>query len=297
MDVGEKIRLKRLECGFSQKELANNVCTQATISNIEQGKVALSFFVAEKIAQKLKMSISELYSANTENHYVDIFDDIVRKIECGSHKEAYYLLNEKITEDNIESLEIKKKFYYYKGITEVIGFNNYGSADKNFEKVLSIATEKDLEYVLAIAGKAVNFTLQNKISKASEFFELALNLLDNSTELELKNIKEVARVMYNSAKFFSDQGNHFKAINLCSRGIDLLKQIDSRYYLAYLHYELAFDLYEIGHYEDSTKNYLSAYFYSSFDNLDFIVELVKSKFREKEHLQLDVFVKKLIDIY
>lgn len=297
MDVGEKIKLKRLASGFSQKELAQNVCTQATISNIEQGKVAVSFFVAEKIATKLKMSISELYSSDTENQYIDIFDDIIRKIECGSHKEAYYLLNEKINEDNIDNLETRKKFYYYKGITEVIGFNNYASADKNFEKVLMISTEKDLEYVLAIAGKAVSFTLQNKINKATEFFNLSLKLLDNSTELELRNIKEVARVMYNSAKFFSDQGNYFKAINLCNRGINLLKQIDSRYYLAYLHYELAFDLYEIGHYDDSTKNYLSAYFYSSFDNLDFIVELVKSKFREKEHLKLDVFVKKLIDIY
>lgn len=61
MNVGEKIRSLREECGISQHELSVQVmCTQSMICQIERGTKVPTILLANEIAKVLGCTVDEL---------------------------------------------------------------------------------------------------------------------------------------------------------------------------------------------------------------------------------------------
>jgi len=60
-DMGERLRLKRVELGMTQRELARRVGVRlATISDLERGKRDMTTEVARRIAYHLRCSLDWL---------------------------------------------------------------------------------------------------------------------------------------------------------------------------------------------------------------------------------------------
>ncbi len=56
--LGEKIQFLRKNSFMSQKDLGEGICTQAFISQIEQGKIAVSAEVLYQLSKKLGVDTS-----------------------------------------------------------------------------------------------------------------------------------------------------------------------------------------------------------------------------------------------
>ena len=78
--LGEKIRKVREERGLSQRELASNIekLSNATISQIENGKRNITLDTLEKISKGLSINVSQLVSFKKEN---DDFPKILKQVE------------------------------------------------------------------------------------------------------------------------------------------------------------------------------------------------------------------------
>lgn len=57
---GEEIKKKRLEKGLTQKELSENICTQATVSNLENGASVPTISILLKLADRLNIEFSDI---------------------------------------------------------------------------------------------------------------------------------------------------------------------------------------------------------------------------------------------
>lgn len=127
--LGDAIKSGGLKRNMTQQELAEGICTQATISNIEKaGKLpAINLLLA--IADRLDIEIDELYYLIGENTTKN--GKIMKKVKllCSQsrHHDADILLKE-INEVELESVSEKKELYYYKGITSLIASNNFSDA-------------------------------------------------------------------------------------------------------------------------------------------------------------------------
>ncbi|MGX7418299.1 hypothetical protein ACWOFR_05790 [Carnobacterium gallinarum] len=74
----------------------------------------------------------------------------------------------------------------------------------------------------------------------------------------IKDSQEIAKIYYNTAKFYSEIGKYSKALNLANLGIKLLKNESLGYYLDLLLYEKAFNLMKLGKDKKYEKFYLHA---------------------------------------
>ncbi|WP_229677301.1 helix-turn-helix domain-containing protein [Psychrobacillus lasiicapitis] len=116
--LGLEISKLRTEMGMSQKELANNICTQSTISRIEAGEVYPAIDTLLKIALKLQVPVEYF-------------------IEMLFHKDV--LESERLIKD----IEFHLKEHNYKKIISIIKHNKIDSEN--------IWLNLYLEYLLDIA--------------------------------------------------------------------------------------------------------------------------------------------------
>lgn len=76
--IGEEIKKKRLEKGITQAEVAENICTQATVSNLENKGSIPTISILLKLADKLDMELSNVleYAIEREYGYNQVFKEV-----------------------------------------------------------------------------------------------------------------------------------------------------------------------------------------------------------------------------
>lgn len=286
-NLGDFIKTTRIKNGLTQHQLSKNICTQSTISNIENGITMPNFITLELLAERLKIRLDEFYITDEAAITNELFIDVNRLIELNQHKKGYYLLREKSIEIDLTSIQEKKLFYYYLGITELIGFFRYDEAEKNFNLVLNMKLEQDFINVLTFCGLGISSYMQNNLKMAMSYFDVTINQAKDFSDL-----KELAKVYYNSAKFYSSQNDCYKAINLCERGILVITNLDIKYHASYLYYELANNLARIGNFEDAALNYFYASSYAIESNIMTVKKAIIEDIKEFNLEQLD-YINKL----
>ena len=283
---GEEIKKKRLEKGLTQKELAENICTQATVSNLENGASVPTISILLKLADRLNIEFSDIYdyTVESENGYNQLFKQVRELCSKVKHKEAYELLKSSIDFDKIDTIYDKKLYYYFMGITSLMGQESPSDAIYYFNLVLTSETDTSLDFldVSATNGIGIAYYMQKENEKALTYFEKSLEQLDDLFTLidTIKDSQEIAKIYYNTAKFYSEIGKYSKALNLANLGIKLLKNESLGYYLDLLLYEKAFNLMKLGKKEESERFYLFAMVMADFNDNKFAIDTIKSDISE-----------------
>ncbi|MGX7419839.1 helix-turn-helix domain-containing protein [Carnobacterium gallinarum] len=284
--LGGKIKEIRLIKGITQRELAEGICTQATISNLENETSLPSLSILLSIADRLNIDFSEIYEyiAINGNSYSEIFKRV--RVMCGQrkHKEAYDLIKEKIEFDKLGTPYELKQYYYYIGITNLIGFKNYSDAHYYFNLALSTVVGKNLDFldVLATNGIGVAYLMDNELEKARTYFEKSLVQLNEiiGTSNSLQDSLEITKIYYNTAKFYSSVEDYEKAIQLSTLGIDLLHRENLSYYLDFLLYEKGFNLMKLGEKTEASEYYFYAAAMAKLNNNEHAIEGIKADMKK-----------------
>ena len=261
--LGEAIKYGRLKLNMTQQELAEGICTQATISNIEKaGKIpAINLLLA--IADRLGIEIEEFYYLIGENTTEN--GKIMKKVKllCSQsrHQDAAILLKE-INEVELESVSEKKEFYYYKGITSLIASNNFSDALFYFNLSNDIHEEgyTSIYDVLALSGISIVYSMHEEDDKALVYTDRTLQLLDDfvAEGYETKDTNDIVRIYFNSAKIYSKTKKYEKAVSLSSMGISLQQLNDRMNGLEHLMYEKAYNLQQLEQVAEAEKFYFYA---------------------------------------
>lgn len=279
--LGEAIKAGRLKKNMTQQELAEGICTQATISNIEKaGKIpAITLLLA--IADRLDIDIDELYYLMGENTTKN--GKIMKKVKVlcsqSNHKEAATLLKE-INEAELETINEKKEYYYYKGITSLVAFHNFSDALFYFN--LSNDTQGEgyisIYDVLGLSGVSIAYSMNDEDEKALVYTERTLNILDEfvAEGYEKNDTNDIVRTYFNSAKIYSKMKNYEKAVSLSSMGIALQQLNDSMNGLEYLMYEKAYNLQQLEQVTEAEKFYFYAAAMAMMNKNNEVIETVKS---------------------
>lgn len=280
--IGATIKSKRLAKNLTQSELAADICTQATISNLENKDKLPIISVLLKITDRLGMEFSEVYaytSGKSANH-TQIYQEIQELCRISKHREAYDLITANIQLNQLETNSDIKRYYYYLGITGVIGYGKISDGIYYFNQALSKKTKESMDYldISALNGLAIAYDIKNENDKALNYYQQSLTKLEN-LPLLIENIKdkiEIVKVYYNTAKFYSKIEDYYKAVELCTLGIKLLRNENLTYYLDYLFYEKGFNLLKIKKIDEAEKYYLYALILADIHKNQHIVDVVIS---------------------
>ena len=270
--LGNKFREARKRKRLSQTALAAGICTQATVSKIENKNRCESLDIFYSLCTKLGILVEEYLVENEEQELTKILDDVEYLCNINKCKEAFELLECYGDKDIVNlSNDLAVRYLYYKGRTSSNGMSYYKQGLAYLNQAKSLSKKTSIYSLLIENAIAATYMLNGEgLKKAQLHFERINQMLQEFSEELLPPI--ICGLYYNLAKYFSELKEYQKSIDLCNAGIRINKRTNSNVYLVFLLYEKAYnEFYLYG----TEEGYRIAYYMSEFINHEYILGCIK----------------------
>lgn len=224
-ELGAEVKRLRKKNFLSQKELAEGICTQATISSIEKGRAFPSIDVLHYLAKRLNVSMDYFFRDFHEEreHYIN---DTVKNIEG--------LLNEKKYDEIYELTQFERKLRSNRDLGEqfnqFIDWHHYRAAQHKgliswetcVEELKTLVRHKGI-HKLQFQDLKIKNIIANVLAE-NEREDEALHLYKELIMAEI-NINDYNRfklkVFFNLSKLYFFKKNYIESIKIAEQGISL----------------------------------------------------------------------------
>ena len=233
---------QRKNKGFSQIDLAQDICTQATLSRFEKNGQVPSLKIVLALCERLELPISELFPKVEIQYSLEI--EKLNKAEfyliTSEYQLAYELL-ETISIDDINDPLLHQRYYYLKAYLMIFKGEPMTEILLSFNEILnSIITDNTKIYhLLSYTGIGMAYQRDDNSLKAGVYFN---KVLDQIYKYPIKNNEDTWRILnivYQSGEYYSN----IKEIEVGNALLEYVVEICSHnhitYYLARAFYQLA----------------------------------------------------------
>ncbi|GKQ42871.1 transcriptional regulator [Companilactobacillus sp. RD055328] len=264
---GERIKARRKLIGLSQSELADEICTQATISLIEKKNKVPSMEILISICDRLELSIDSVIIEDS-----NLVSGILKNAEKNLHASDLNELKEnidKIDEKKLVNNQELRQYYYFKAYLEL-------KLNKNYDKAIFIYTRafnatsrvNDIYDVLINLFISEAYLAKDALEEAQIYADQA-EMIIQSNNFE-KNGFSINRVLIfkNISEIFIKLGNNKKALSYAKQGIVESNKRESYFLLDNFYITLA-------QLENDKFAAMAAYVISSIRNNDNINQQAK----------------------
>ena len=260
--LGSIIYNKRREMNLTQIELANDICTQNTISKIEKHNIAPTVNILIKICLKLNLSLNDVFSDFADKNSGK-GESILDKIE----KDA--LMGELTDIDNkLSALQGKltnNDMKQYELITGVVDYqkNHIDNSLFTLDKVLQLtkSADDDVYTLLAYLFKGLGYLSQNHIDRAQYYFQMISDALKESTDIQNANELEVLFVCKTLASSYNSMKLYKKAYQFSRCGLNYAQEKHISYFLDELNYDAALAVKDNDDKSEEYEDYLNLAYY------------------------------------
>lgn len=274
--IGNQLRRIRIEQQLTQKEVCQNICSQAELSKIEQGKVSATIETIQKIANRLNVSMLQLFEEDAQavlfqeydQGWTQLFRNQKFDAVINSVKETLstpininvYLLAKYF---ELIALEGKKRLDYRSCISELSFL-----ADQE-----EVWYESPLMYIRIKLAIANYYYLNHQFVHSRKIYE-ALLVMDYNTE-ELKNLR--IKILYNHAQQLFFQEDYREGMKVTEIGISESIERKNSSFLGHFFYQRANfkEKLEFDEIKKIKEDYTLSYTLFTAFNLERYVEIVE----------------------
>jgi transcriptional regulator with XRE-family HTH domain len=226
MYVGDKIKELRMHYNIYQEELAEGICTQATISRIEKNEIVPNSYILYQIAKRLGVDMDYFYGSGSllKIEYVkNVYQDLERLIREKNYKEVLRIVKLEKGNPLFQRDELKQILLWREGISYY--YLNHDSK-KAFELLdaalqLTPTTKKNTSAIEIdiLASIAAIYDEIGQYDKAAEIYQDISMKMKRS--LANYDPKLAIRITYNSAVNAHLLSNYQEAVRFCDKTIQL----------------------------------------------------------------------------
>ncbi|WP_305040529.1 helix-turn-helix transcriptional regulator [Enterococcus faecium] len=267
---GALLKEYRKKKGLTQVQLAEGICEQATVSNIENKNMSPGINILSALCKKLNVEISDILVETEEDKIRKKLSEIQSLNAVSKYKESYEIL-QTIDQKKVSNSDLLNQILFYQGLLDHLYAKKEDAALFYFNQVLEQTTETDIHHLQAAANVAMIYLAKGELDFAKVYVERTLKIL-NDTDFD--NLR-VCAVYYNIATYYSKIENYEKAIQLCEKGIEYNKKHKSTHSLEYLLYEIAFCHKQLGE-DDYLERYMDAKKVACFNGNDHAVKVIEN---------------------
>ena len=217
-DVLKQIRRKR---GLSQTALSEGICTQATISLMENQNRIPKMNILTAICARLDIPVDKIIE-NDDVLMTSQFDEISLLIVQEDYEEAEARLK-KIKVKKLQNDFDKQRYYYLLGVLQV-ATGQVDEAIVNFELILTqfSTMSANIYWALTTVGMAMAYEKRGNEERALKFLQRAVTLID---EKQLTGGKRQWIIIYrNIADLYLKLKQPNDAMAIAGRGIDICRE-------------------------------------------------------------------------
>ncbi|MCH4008470.1 helix-turn-helix domain-containing protein [Companilactobacillus sp.] len=282
--LGEKIRHYRKLRGISQSELADGICTQATVSLIEKKDKIPSMEILVRICERLGITMnlvivnddSQIYSIISEIKklfYQDDYDGIVAKLD-------------KLKDININNKQEIKLIHFFSGLVEYEVEKNYDKAIFDFNRAMNVnIVSVDMYDILINIYTAKAYVNKGSDDEAKVYYDQSKELIKSSVEkINDENYRDSILIYANMAELALELGDNESVIEYANEGIYIARKEQSLFKLDSMYCYMAEAGTKDG--QKSDEDYIKAYVISSISDNKNVFDTLKSKISK---MSLNIF--------
>lgn len=250
MDLGTFIKNARKAKGFKQKELAEGICTQATISNLEKNAGLPSIQTLVALSDRLSIDFSMLveYLPN-KNSKIELFQVAKEFLRKQDYVELKKVVTKTIKPNELTTNEVKE-YRYFAGMVALYGEKNFNEALYQFNVGLHEGYNNKTRMIetLTLNGIGMAYFLNKEVEKAEIYIKKAVSQLDEMTSgnLQLGDLNEGVLIYSTTASYYSYMKDYKKANNLYMKAINLQKRVSVLFGVDKIYYERGVNLAKMG---------------------------------------------------
>ncbi|MGM0842313.1 MAG: helix-turn-helix domain-containing protein [Bacillota bacterium] len=244
--IGKKIVQMRKALGFTQKELAKGICTQALISRIEKGDIYPNASTLYEIANKLGVNLNyflEVGSTPRIDYIEEVEKQLTRLRKGLEYEEMIEIV--KVEEKNPlfhTNLSHLQLLYWHKGIYEKEVENQGEKSFKTLIHALNLTgnekkalSEREMEILLSMG--VIKFSLEQYEEALTLYSQVQHRL---KTHPHLNDIRIHTKLLYNIARVQTRLGNYEESLQSCNAGVKWCLEHESMYLLGEFHYQIGY---------------------------------------------------------
>ncbi|MCT4781456.1 MULTISPECIES: helix-turn-helix domain-containing protein [Exiguobacterium] len=205
--IGYQLKQIRLEKKLTQREVCENICSQAELSKIEQGKISATIDMIQKIAGKLNVSFLQLIQEETQSIVFREYDRELTNLFRNGNFDKVILSAKKIIKSSLDnSIYLLAKYF------ELVSLEGKKSIDYRtcISQLSFLADHEDVWYESPVMYLRIKLAIANyyylnlQYAHSRKIYEELL-MMDYDTE-ELTNLR--LKILYNHAQQLFFQGDY-----------------------------------------------------------------------------------------
>ncbi|MBV6684083.1 helix-turn-helix transcriptional regulator [Bacillus sp. JRC01] len=259
-EIGKKISELRKEMALTQGELAEGVCTQASISLIEKGELDPNATILYQIAKKLGVDVNYFFHIGSTPR-LDYINEVGKQLRALRITHKYKEMMEIVLIEEKNPLfynnPTKLQFlYWHKSIFLFEVKKDHEQAVSVIEEAFTLLPNKkravtELEMEMMIALGTYQFTLGHYQEVIDQYKKVQTILDETSREPTDKTIK--TRLYYNSSRAHTRLGNLEESQALLHEGINWCIESEELHLLPALHYQVGYNYELLEDYEKALE--------------------------------------------
>lgn len=197
MDI-QKFVQRRKQKGISQVKLCDGICTQSTLSKLENKGQVPSVRILNQLCQRLDMTISDFSESERPAKQVrlTVLDRVEQQLMAEQFPAAIKLLAT-VNVDDLISKKMRMQYYYLKGMIDTLTSNQTATTMFNFTQILDKLDEEHQTVFsqLAYLGCGILYARRDHLGNAEFFFTKVINYLDRA-RAKAKSTITLADIQY-----------------------------------------------------------------------------------------------------
>lgn len=245
--IGQETIRARKKRGYTQGKLAENICTQAQISKIENGDAYPSAEVLYKISEKLGITVDYLFKGANDTNF-EYIKEVSQQLQAARRNMNYDEIYELVRHEKKGSLfkkniDFQQLILWHEGLAIHEIFNENDKSLRKLEEALyltykpkNVYSEREIE----ICNSMMVVFFENE--QYEKLLTKSKELLDDLETIQFINDPTIkTRIIYNRAKALTRLCKYQDSIHLCKKGINWCIDNDSMNLFAELYYHRGFN--------------------------------------------------------
>lgn len=226
--TGSTIRNARKAKGMSQVQLAEGICTQATVSSIENQNTSPNFDILAAICRKLDLLITDV--AKNSSYGDKVFSYIEDDMRNHMYAEAKNHIDQ-IDRDRLNTKTMKCKYHCYRGFIELYINDDIDEAIYNFNLQLTQYAADEATFYQAWSNLGIGLAYQKlgKLSRAENFIDASAQILSKVKKEGKHNMCVIVDLYIDVIAAYSELGKYDTASCLIHEILHQLTQQDLIY--------------------------------------------------------------------
>ncbi|WP_367296231.1 helix-turn-helix domain-containing protein [Levilactobacillus yonginensis] len=231
---------KRLH--LSQDQLANGICTQATLSKFERNGKVPSLKILLQLCDRLELTLNDLFPLNHDEDSVrsQALEQAEFQLLIGEYKEAAASLK-KLGNPETGTLTFQMRFYFIRGYITALTGGPIADSLYDFSQILNRFDEghHSMYSMLAYTGMGIAYSNEDDDERAGFYFNKVAGEIRNLSFKNRHSIWRALNIIFYTGQFYGRNGELKNSNDLLTYGVEVCARFHVTYYLARILYQRA----------------------------------------------------------